>query len=456
MTAELDYLTPEQTRSADRFARVLPLAFVTYSLAFLDRNNFGYAGDGMKASLHLSDTMSSLLPALFFPGYFLLQIPAANYASRRSVRWLVFWALILWGLLSSLLGVLSSVPLLVVDRLLLGAVEGVVLPAMLVFLTRWFTRREKSRANSLLMLANPVTMTYASAASGFIIEYFDRHRLLHLKGWQWMFIVEGMPSVLWAAVWILFAKDRPAEAKWLAPSEAQAVQNKLDAEQSGIPQMRNFWQAFGDVRVILLSLMFVFFSIASYALMFWLPKIVRLGSGAAIGRAGLLTAIPYMIACFTIVAVSWVSDRTLKRKPVIIATQLVGALAWGVAALAGPQHFAIAFGALLVVGTTTFAPTSPLWAWMAEMLPRNVVGESMALVNSFGALGGFLGSFIGGWLFEHYKRPEPTFVLCCASLLASAMLTGAVKHRTRSATSPSSLSAAVPSLPPEPAGSASR
>ncbi|HZK79602.1 MAG TPA: MFS transporter, partial [Humisphaera sp.] len=289
------------TRLGLRFAHVVPLAFITYSLAFLDRNNFGYASVGMTQTLKLTNQMSALLPAVFFIGYFLFQIPTAYYASKYSVRWLVFWSLVAWGVLSSLAGVIHSTPWLIVDRLLLGSVEGVVLPAMLVYLTRWFSKRERSRANSFLMLANPVTMTYASAASGFIIDYFDTHHVLRFKGWQWMFIVEGIPSVLWAGIWVMLAKDRPADCKWLTVPEADAVQRKLDAEQTEIPGVKSYWTAFTDSRVILLTLMYIFFNAAGYAFMFWMPKIVKAQTGTSSGKAGLLVAIPYLVACFTIV-----------------------------------------------------------------------------------------------------------------------------------------------------------
>jgi MFS family permease len=410
---------------------VVPLAFITYSLAFLDRNNFGYASNGMTESLKLTDNMTALLPAVFFIGYFLFQIPSANYASKHSVRWLVFWSLVAWGALSSLAGIIHSTGWLIVDRLLLGSVEGVVLPAMLVYLTRWFTKRERSRANSLLMLANPVTMTYASAASGFIIDYFDTHHRLHLKGWQWMFIIEGIPSIAWAGLWVMLAKDRPSQSAWLAPQEAEAVQRKLDAEQAEIPGVKNYWAAFADQRVIRLALMYIFFNAAGYAFMFWMPAIVKAQTGASAGKSGLLMAVPYLVASFTIVAVSWISDRTMQRKKYVWGSNLVGAIGYLLAALAGPQHFGMAFLALIVVGTCTYTPTSPQWAWMAEMLPRNVLAESMALVNSFGAVGGFLGVYFGGWLNRHFHSPGLTFLFCAMCLLLAAGLGLSVKQNPR-------------------------
>ena len=385
MPQTLDYSVADSTRTATRFARVVPLAFITYSLAFLDRNNFGFAAKGMKADLHLTSDQLAKVPAFFFIGYLFFQIPAANYASRRSCRWLVFWSLILWGLLSSAAGVITSLKWLLLDRIALGAVEGIVLPAMLVFLTRWFIRRERSRANSLLMLANPLTMAYASAASGYIIDYFNVHHFMNFHGWQMMFIVEGLPSLLWAAVWIVLAKDRPGDVDWLAPAEAQATQEKLDAEQSEITGVKDYWTAFSDRRVIFAGAD-VHFLQHGRLCVYVLDAAHRRGRQRPVQRRhrGLLLAVPYMIASFSIVIVSWISDKTLKRKCFVWGSHFVGALAYLLAAAAGQHHFGLAFCALCIVGSTTYTPTSPQWAWMAEMFPRNVVGESMALVNAAG------------------------------------------------------------------------
>src|SRR5438270_9536466 len=192
----IDYNSAADTRAGARFTRVLPLAFITYSLAYLDRQNYGLAeAAGMKQTLHIGPGIGSLLPALFFLGYCLFQIPGAAYAAHRSAKKLIFWTLILWGLLSALTGIVTNVALLASARVALGMVEGLVFPALLVFLTHWFTRQEKSRANTLLIVANPVTMLWMSIVSGFLIAYFDRHQVGGYAGWRMMFILEGLPSI---------------------------------------------------------------------------------------------------------------------------------------------------------------------------------------------------------------------------------------------------------------------
>lgn len=404
--------------------RVLPLAFVTYALAYLDRVNYGYAeAKGLSETLHINTQLSSLLGATFFIGYTLFQIPGANYAANRSAKKLCFWAMLLWGGLSAIQGLLPSVWMLFIARFLLGAVESVIFPAMLVFLTHWFTNREKSRANTLLIVGNPLTMACGSVISGQLIFYFDKHSFFHLAGWQMMFVLEGIPSILWAIVWWFAADDFPAQAPWLEPEEARAVQDKLDEEQKGLPEMRDYWAAFRDSRVLLLCAMYFCWSIGTYGFVFWLPKVVKDGSGLDIKLTGWLTSLPYFLAIATMLVVSYWSDRLLNRKSFIWPAMIIGGLAFALAAFVSSTHFWWAFAALLFAGASVYTPCGPLWAFIAEMVPRNVVGESMALVNSAGAVGGFVGSYVVGFLVGHFHSNGPSFLFMAGSLVLAGLIT---------------------------------
>ncbi|HMI65700.1 MAG TPA: MFS transporter, partial [Cyclobacteriaceae bacterium] len=151
----------EKIIAQSRWYRLIPVAFITYSLAYLDRANFGFgAAGGMAADLHITAAMSSLLGSLFFLGYFFFQIPGAYYAANRSAKKLIFWSLILWGLLAMATGLINDVSILIVIRFMLGVVESAVMPSMLVLLSRWFTKTERSRANTFLILGNPVTILW--------------------------------------------------------------------------------------------------------------------------------------------------------------------------------------------------------------------------------------------------------------------------------------------------------
>ena len=402
MTAKLPYATPADRSDAPafeaRFARVVPLAFITYGLAYLDRVNYASAESRLRGSLGLTVDVSPLIAAVFFLAYFAFQIPGARFATRRSVRWLIFIALVLWGALSSITGLLRSTPLLIIDRLCLGAVEGVVLPSMLIFLSRWFTRTERSRANAVLILASPVTMAGASALSGLLIAYFDEHRIADLAGWQMMFIAEGIPSILWAFCWLWLARERPAEADWLSGADAAAVEARLDSEQTGVPPVRDFGAVLCDSRVWRWALAYLCFCLAAYGLIMWLPQIVEEATRRGVAAAGFLSAVPYVFAVATIPAMSWMSDRTLLRKPYVWGSYLLGCAGYGLAMSAGSNHFWITYTGLIIVGSCIYMPCPPFWAWMTETLPRETAGEAMALVNSVGAIGAFAGTYLVGWL----------------------------------------------------------
>src|SRR3954470_3662218 len=205
----------EKTIAPSRWYRLIPIAFITYSLAYLDRANFGFgAASGMAADLHITATMSSLLASLFFLGYFFFQIPGALYAANKSAKKLIFWSLILWGGLATATGLVRNVNVLIGIRFMLGVVESAVMPSMLIFLSRWFTKGERSRANTFLILGNPVTILWMSVASGYLIKAL---------GWRWMFILEGLPAIVWAFFWWQLVTDTPKEATWLTKSQKHAL-----------------------------------------------------------------------------------------------------------------------------------------------------------------------------------------------------------------------------------------
>lgn len=398
----------EPPAAPQRFGRVVPLAFITYSLAYLDRVNYGFgAAGGMAKDLHITEEDSALISAVFFLGYFLFQIPGAAFAARRSAKALIFWALILWGTFSALTGVVKTIPMLLVVRFLLGAVEGVVMPAMLVWLTRWFSKRERSRANTLLILGNPLTLLWASILSGYLIQAL---------GWQMMFVLEGLPSIVWAFIWWKMAEDKPAQAKWIGPEDARGLEKILEDEQTGLAPAKDYRAAFADGRVWLLGGQLFCWSLGLYGLVLWLPKIVKEGSRQGIGTTGLLTALPYLLGVVLMLVAAHFSDRRQNRKLFVWPFLLTGALAFYGSYFFGADNFWPAFTCLVVAGGCLFAGYGPFFSIVPEILPRRVAGEAMALINSLGALGGFAGTYIVGWLNSTTGGPGASFLFLSASL----------------------------------------
>ncbi|GAC1349332.1 MAG: MFS transporter [Ktedonobacteraceae bacterium] len=419
VTEENVVATEQVALPASRWGRLIPLVFISYSLAYLDRVNYGFgAAGGLAKTLHITSFISAWLGALFFLGYFFFQVPGASFAEHRSAKKLVFWALIAWGIFASLTGIITNIPLLFIDRFLLGVAESVVLPAMLVFLTHWFTKRERSRTNTFLILGNPITVLWASIVSGYLIQVI---------GWQWMFILEGIPSIIWAFIWLKLADDRPVDAKWLTRPEAEKVEQTLDLEQQGFKQVKNYWAAFRTPKVILLSAQYFFWSIGVYGFVIWLPTIIQEGSHQGLGITGLLSAIPYLLAVILMLVASYYSDRTLERKAFVWPFLIAGAMAFYISYRIGSSNFWLSFLFLVIAGGCMYAPYGPFFAIIPEILPRNTSGESMALINSMGALGSFVGAFFVGWLNGATHGPGAGFIFMATSLVLAAIFTLVVR-----------------------------
>ena len=398
-----------------RWLRLIPIAFITYSLAYLDRANFGFAAaGGMAADLDITSSMSSLLGSLFFLGYFFFQIPGAIYAANRSAKKLIFWSLILWGLLAMATGMVSNVNILIVIRFMLGVVESAVMPSMLVFLSRWFTKTERSRANTFLILGNPATILWMSVLSGYLVKSV---------GWRWMFIWEGIPAIIWAFFWWRLVEDEPAKSKWLTATEKSELNERLQQEQSSIKPVRNYAQAFRSRAVILLCFQYALWSIGVYGFVMWLPSIIHAAPEMNMVRTGWLSAVPYLFAIVSMLTVSWLADKTMNRKIFIWPFLLIGAIAFYSSYLVGVHNFWLSFVLLVIAGSAMYAPYGPFFAVITEILPANVAGGAIALINSLGALGSFAGSYIVGYLNGTSGGFGASYVFMAGSLFLSALLT---------------------------------
>jgi sugar phosphate permease len=415
-----------QAIAPSRWYRLIPVAFITYSLAYLDRANFGFAAAGeMSKDLNITAATSSLLGSLFFLGYFFFQIPGAHYAAKKSAKKLIFWSLILWGALAMATGMVNDITLLIIIRFMLGVVESAVMPSMLILLSRWFTKAERSRANTFLILGNPATILWMSILSGYLID---------AVGWRQMFIYEGAPAIIWAFFWWILVDDRPKNAKWLSAEEKQALEDKLQQEQKGIKPVKNYAEAFKSRAVILLCLQYAFWSIGVYGFVMWLPSIIKAAPDMDIVKTGWLTSVPFLAAIVGMLCASYFSDKTLNRKIFVWPFLLIGAIAFYGSYLIGTQNFWISYTLLIIAGMAMYSPYGPFFALIPEILPANVAGGAMALINSLGALGSFAGAYLVGYLNDMTKGFGASYIFMSGSLLISAVLTMvAVKNKSMEA-----------------------
>ncbi len=406
---------------ASRWARLVPIAFITYSLAYVDRANYSIgSAAGLAKDLGITGQADALLGALFFLGYFIFQVPGAWYAERRSAKRLIFWSLLVWGVLASLIGVIHDIHLLYVDRFLLGVAESAVLPGMLIFLSHWFTKTERSRANAFLILGNPVTVLWMSIVSGYLVRAI---------GWRGMFIAEGIPAIVWGFIWLYLVQDEPAQAPWLPSQEREALEARLQAEQRALKPVRDYREAFRSPLVIMLSIQYLCWSVGVYGFVIWLPSMLKSGRTIGIVEVGWLSAAPYLLATLLMILASHISDRSGRRKPLIWPFLILGALAFVGSYLIGQASFWPGFVLLVIAGGAMYAPYGPFFAWIPETLPRNVAGGAIALINSCGALGSFVGSYAVGWLNAATGGPSLSYLAMAGALLLSGLLTLAVRER---------------------------
>lgn len=405
----------KQTIAKQRWLRLIPIAFITYSLAYLDRANYGFgAASGLAEDLHITAGTSSLLGSLFFLGYFFFQVPGAAFAEKKSAKVLIFWSLIAWGLLASFTGMISNIKLLFVIRFALGVVESAVMPSMLVLLSNWFTKAERSRANTFLILGNPATVLWMSIVSGYLVNSV---------GWRWMFIAEGLPAVIWAFIWWKVVNDKPRDAKWLTEQEKNDFEQQLAKEQEGIKPVKNYSEAFKSKPVILLSAQYFLWSIGVYGFVMWLPSIIKAAPNMDIVKTGWLSSVPYILAIILMLVASYFSDKTLNRNAFVWPFLLIGAVAFYASYAIGTEHFWISFILLVIAGGAMYAPYGPFFAIIPEILPRNVAGGAMALINSMGALGSFVGAYIVGYLNDATGGFGTSYIFMAGSLFLSAILT---------------------------------
>ncbi len=404
-----------------RWWYLLPAVFITYSLAYLDRANYGLgAAAGLAATLHITGKQNSLLGALFFLGYFAFQVPGTALLGKRSPVRLIFVALGFWGVLAALTGVIQTFWLLALDRLLLGVAESCIFPAMLLLLTRWFTRKERARANMLLIAANASTVLWMSVITGYLMEAF---------GWRRTFIYEGLPAVVWAAVWIAVVRDRPAHAKWMTTEATAHLESRLDEEQHTVVPIKSIRTALLRGDVLLLSAVYFFWSLGIYGFVLWLPTIVRRGASLSMGATGLFSAIPYLVGILLMLFAAHRADRTLRRKIMVWPFLLIAGLALGSSFLTASFSFPLAFAGLIVAGGCMYAPYGPFFAMIPERVPRTATAEVLALINSSGALGAFVGTYFVGWLQAATGTARAGYLLMAGALVLSAVLMALIQEK---------------------------
>lgn len=399
-----------------RWLRIIPVAFIMYTIAFIDRTNISLALPSMSRDLHMNPTQAGDAAGIFFWGYLLLQIPGGYLAHRWSAKRFVSIALVAWGACAVACGLVNSAWEFRVMRFLLGIAEGGVWPATLVLLSRWFPRAERARANAFWMLCLPVAVVLSSPLSGWILGRWN---------WRVLLIAEGALPLVWLLIWLWFINDRPHQARWISAGEREHLQTVLDREAAELEPVKPepYFRAFMRPQVLVMVGIYFLLNCGSYGFLFWLPSALESAKQLSNLLVGVLFAIPYLVTAIAMVLNSQHSDKTRERRGHVAA-----ALAWGgvfllAAVLTGARAPLLSFIFICLAGAGPYAALGPFWAIPTETLPRSVAASAMGLVNAIGNLGGYFGPRMVGYLNQRTGNFLSAFGLLSLGLLVSSALT---------------------------------
>lgn len=371
--------------------RLLPFLFLLYIVAYLDRINVGFAALQMKGQLGFSDEVYGLGAGIFFAGYFFFQVPSNLALARFGARKWIAVIMVVWGVISASMIFVSTPRDFYLLRFLLGAAEAGFFPGMILYLKRWFPSAARARAIALFMTAAPLAGIVGGPLSGLLLGV----QWGHLMGWQWLFVIEGLPAIVLGAVVLAYLTDRPEIATWLTTDERTWLVEQLAEEDKPHPRASSsVFFALTQARVWMLVVVYLGETTAAYGVGLWLPSLLRNASGNSNLVVGLLSAIPYLATMVAMVLVATHSDRSRERKWHLAGSAFACAIGLGCAAYSASTTADVVFLSLTLMAA--FSMNGPFWATTTEMLSETSAAAGIALINSFGNLGGFLGPYTIG------------------------------------------------------------
>lgn len=374
--------------------RLMPLLLVCYLFAHLDRINIGFAKMQMSSDLHFSDTVYGFGAGLFFIAYALFGVPSNMALDRVGPRRWIATLMIVWGALSTGMLWVESASGFYVLRFLLGVAEAGFFPGILVYLNRWYPARRRGQITALFAIAVPMAGVIGGPLSGGILELF--HDAAGLRGWQWMFLIEGAPVMLLGLVVLKRLPDSFEYVSWLDAGQKQHLREQLASEEQ-----RKSITSFGGIlrnrQVWLLVAVYFAVMLAVNTLAFWMPTLIHGAGIGSDGRVGLLSAIPYLAGCLFMIACGRSSDRQRERRWHLCVPLLMSALGIAVAGLA-PGNPLMVLGGLIVAGMGASAALPMFWQLPPAFLSNTTQAAGIALISSFGSIASFLAPYLIGWM----------------------------------------------------------
>lgn len=408
----------EQSALRKAYRRLIPFLFILYVGAYLDRINVGFAALQMKQDLTLSDSVYGLGAGIFFLGYFVFEVPSNIILAKVGARIWIARIMITWAVVSSATAFVQTPMQFYTVRFLLGVAEAGFFPGIIFYLASWFPTRERASAVSRFMTAVAVAGVIGGPLSGALLRLDG---VAGLAGWQWLFLLEGVPSLVLGVLVLRYLPDRPDQARWLSPAERTALTDRI-AEDAALQPVREIGlkQVLVHPTVWRLGALYFMLAMGLYSISMWLPQIVKGMSGLGNGWVALISSLPYLAAAFAMVAVGRHSDRTQERRLHTAAMAALGALGLALSALPLPPVLGIAALCLAAVGV--LSAFGPFWSLPTAFLAGPAAAAGIALINSVGNLGGFAGPYLIGRVRDATGSFAGSLLTIAAMLLIGSAL----------------------------------
>ncbi len=402
--------------------RIVPFLILCYFVAYLDRVNIGFAQLQMKGDLGFSDAVYGLGAGVFFLGYFLFEVPSNLVLHRVGARVWIARIMITWGLISSLTLFVTTPTQFYAMRFLLGLAEAGFFPGIILYLTYWYPAARRSQMTAWFMSAVPLSGLVGGPVSGWILHHF--HGQHGWAGWQWLFLLEGLPAVLLGLVTLAYLDNGIEQARWLDPQQKALLRRALDDESQRKPA-QSALQGLANPRVWLMALIYFSVVIGLYGLSFWLPLLIKTTGVTDPLTIGWLVAIPYAVSAVAMIVVGRSSDRRRERRWHVAIPALAGAVGLLLSTLwSHDTTLALAALTLATVGIMVVLPL--FWALPNAFLGGTAAAAGIALINALGNLAGFFGPSIVGWI-KHVTGSAnggiavlAGFMVLCAVLVLAA------------------------------------
>jgi D-galactonate transporter len=398
--------------------RIMPVMFVAYIIAYIDRVNVGFAKLQMLSDLKFSESVYGIGAGIFFLGYFLFEVPSNLILHKVGARVWICRVLVTWGIISGCTALVRTPGQFYTMRLLLGIAESGFFPGMILYLTYWFPSHRRANMVAILLAGSAVSGIVGGPVSGAIMRFFAGTH--GVAGWQWLFILEAVPAVILGVVVLFSFDDRVIHAKWLSPDEKAIVAAEID-EEAGVKTHLTIGSVFTSPRIWLMGAIYFGIEMGSYAIGFWLPTIIRETGVTDAFQIGLRTVVPYSLALVFMILTGRHSDRTRERRWHVVVPSMLAAIGFVLCTQGARSPLAAAIGMnLAVVGVVTAIPM--FWALPTSFLGGAAAAAGIALVNCTGNLGGFFSPAIIGILKTHTGTLNSGLLLIAACMLASSIL----------------------------------